>query len=104
MGEMKRGQELHTRSCNSENLSEAEQAELEVWYAQMDAEEAAMLNRNAPNLDAIEALRAEYRLRLRELQEAIGDVCQIEERNEILRQQNEELKRQLAATGVSVAP
>jgi hypothetical protein len=30
MIEMKRGQDLHLRSCNGENLTEAEQAKLEA--------------------------------------------------------------------------
>jgi hypothetical protein len=44
MVEMKRKQELHHRFCDGELLSEEEQAELEAWYAQMDAEESAMLH------------------------------------------------------------
>lgn len=103
MVDVKHGQELHRRSCDGEPLSELEQAELETWYAQMDAEEAALLNLNAPEPEAIETLRAEYRLRLQELQEAVEEVRQIEERNETLRRQNEELKRQLAAKGIPVA-
>jgi hypothetical protein len=70
----------------------------------MDAEEASMLNLGTPDLESIEALRAEYRLCLQELQESVEEVRQIEERNETLRWQNEELQRQLMAKGSPVAP
>ncbi len=103
MVEMRRGQELHVRSCRGENLSDEDRKELEAWYAERDAEEAAMLNPDLPESPTNEQLRAEIRLRLRELQGTLENIHQIEERNAALRQQNEELKQQLVAKGILIA-
>jgi type IV pilus biogenesis protein CpaD/CtpE len=103
MAKSERGQELHERYCNGEQLTSDERAELDAWYSRMDAEEAAMLNLNSPASSTNEVSRAELRARLCELQDTLGEIRGIEERNEILRQQNEELKRQLVSKGILAA-
>lgn len=100
---MERGQELHGRACWGEVLSDEERAELEAWYAQMDAEEAAILNLDLPESPTNEELRAQLLLYLRELQKTVEEIRRIEESNEALRRQNEELKRQLVAKGILAA-
>jgi hypothetical protein len=98
-----RGQELHGRACRGENLSAEERAELETWYAAMDAEEAALLNLDLPESPTNEELRARIRARLGELQATLEDIHRIEERNAELRRQNAKLKQQLVAKGILAA-
>jgi hypothetical protein len=44
MVNLERGQLLHIRACRGETLTIEERTELESWYAEMDAEEARILN------------------------------------------------------------
>ena len=56
MVEMGRGQELHSRACRGERLSDDELCELDTWYAEMDAEEARSLGHDLVELPTNEEL------------------------------------------------
>ena len=103
MIEMGRGQDLHSRACRGEFLSEEERRELDAWYAEMDAEEAKTLGQDTAELPTNEELRGQVRDRLSELQTTLEKISAIEESNAAIRQQNEELKRQLVAKGILAA-
>ena len=93
MIEMGRGQELHSRACRRERLSGEERAELDAWYAEMDEAEAKILGHDFAELPTNEELRGQIHDRLSELQATLEKISAIEESNELLRQQNDELKR-----------
>ena len=103
MVEMTRGQELHTRAYRGERLSEQERSELDLWYAKMDSEEATTLHLDFAGSPSNEDLRSEIRDRLADLQVSLAEISKIEDRNALLRQQNEELKRQLVSKGILTA-
>jgi hypothetical protein len=103
MAEMSRGQELHKRVCSGHKLSEEERVELESWYSEMDREEAQALRPDLAESPTNEGLRIEIRDRIDDLQAALDKIRDIEEKNALLRRQNEELKRQLVARGILAA-
>ena len=103
MVEMGRGQELHSRACRGERLSDDELCELDTWYAEMDAEEARRLRQDAVESPTDEVLRDQIRERLTKLQATLEKISTIEESNAAIRQQNEELKRQLVSKGILAA-
>jgi hypothetical protein len=103
MVETSRGQELHRRACDGDQLSEEERRNLDAWYAEMDAEEAKALGQGITASPTIEEMRFEARDRLAELQATIEKISVVEESNAVLRRQNEELKRQLVAKGILAA-
>ena len=100
MADSDRGQALHVRACGGEILPTAERAELEAWYAELDAAEAASLSGDVPQSPTNEDLRAQIRVRLAELQTALEGIRRIEDRNQALRRQNEELRRHLVDRGI----
>jgi len=76
-------------------LSNEEQAELEAWYAQMDAEEVATLN-FTEDLLSVEDLRARLNKEIQALQQTVENIQAIHAHNETLRQEIAILKRRLA--------
>ena len=93
MVEMGRGQGLQSRACRGERLSYDEQCELDVWYAEMDAEEARSFGQDVVESPTDEVLRDQIRERLTELKATLEKISTIEESNAAIRQQNEELRR-----------
>jgi hypothetical protein len=103
MAVLSRGQSLHERAAGGESLSADERAELDAWYASMDAEEDAHLNRGAnPELD-VEKLRSELQIRLQELEGLVGKSRAMEARNEQLRLEIGHLKQLLVDDGILAA-
>src|SRR5438309_8182576 len=100
---LERGQKLHAQACDGENLTPEDRAELESWYAQMDAEEAQEILLTNPQSPGEQELRENIRLSLERLQSIAAKTREVERGNEELRLQNEELKRQLASKGLLVA-
>jgi hypothetical protein len=100
---MERGQELHGRSCHGENLSDAERAELEAWYAEMDAEEARTLHITESS-PSVEELRAQLDRETGELRRTVEDLQAIHAGNEVLRQEIATLKRRLAEKQPQMVP
>jgi uncharacterized protein involved in exopolysaccharide biosynthesis len=92
---MERGQELHGRACRGENLSNEERAELEAWYAEMDAEEAKTLKVTEDSA-SIEELRRQMDLEVLALRQAVEEIQAIHTTNQALRQEIADLKRRLA--------
>lgn len=103
MVEMSRGQELHRRVSRGDQLSEEERRDLDAWYEEMDAEEAKMLAQHPEESPTNEELQAEIQNRLAELQATRTRIRSLEESNEMLRKQNEDLRRQLIAKGILAA-
>ncbi len=96
MVSLERGQELHHRSCEGEQLTVEEQAELETWYAEMDDEEARLLAANRDHIDN-EELRALLNRELEALARAVEKVQVQQARNDALRNEIAALESELAA-------
>jgi septal ring factor EnvC (AmiA/AmiB activator) len=91
----KRGMQLHDRATMGELLTADEQVQLEDWYAQKDAEEAAMLGiTNQP--DQREQLRAQIQVGLAQIQAVTQSIRQVSEENEGLRQEIATLQQRLS--------
>jgi septal ring factor EnvC (AmiA/AmiB activator) len=91
----KRGMQLHDRATMGEPLTDDEQVQLEDWYAQKDAEEAAMLGiTNQP--DQREQLRAQIQVGLAQIQAVTQSIRQVSEENEGLRQEIATLQQRLS--------
>lgn len=95
MVEMRRGLDLHSRSCRGEILSDEERAELGSWYAEQDAEEAAALkfNKKSPSVDELRTL---LESEVRALRQTVEDIQTIHNTNETLRQEIAALKHRFA--------
>jgi septal ring factor EnvC (AmiA/AmiB activator) len=90
-----RGMQLHDRATVGEPLTADEQVQLEDWYAQKDAEEAAMLGlRDQP--DQREQLRAQIQVGLAQIQAVTQSIRQVSEENEGLRQEIAILQQRLS--------
>lgn len=100
---MERGLELHGRSCANDDLTDADKADLDAWYAQMDAEEARDLHFDFEEHPTVEELREELRLKWEQIAKVVSEIQAIEAANEQLRQQNDKLKEKLAAKGMLVS-
>ena len=98
-----RGQQLHDRACRGQPLTQGERTELDAWYAEMDAEEAHLLQNNSADPPGGEALRVRLRAEQARLHAIAVRVLEIERGNEELRRRNEELMRELKEKGALVA-
>ena len=83
------GRELHDRATRGLALAPEEQARLDEWYRQKDAEEARMLEASAaPAIPPLETLREE-------VEAVLSRLTKVTERVEALSQENERLRREL---------
>ena len=86
---------LHDKATRGGTLTEAEQAALEAWYKNQDAEEAARLAVPSAPSPTLAALRAEVSSATRQLSEVAERIQAQSEENERLRQQNAALSQRL---------
>jgi hypothetical protein len=63
------GQQLHDRATRGESLSAEERAQLNAWYARLDAEEGAVLAAAAPP-GSLTVLQAQVAMALAQLVKA----------------------------------
>lgn len=83
-----RGQELHCRSVQNQPLTSEERAELEAWYAKMDAEEAKILSvAPSSNVEQIAELRQKIDEMLSKISIAAERLRKLDRDNETLRQE-----------------
>ena len=91
-----RGVELHRKATVlSQPITDSERAELESWYARMDAEEAEILSRS-PESRNVAALQAELDQAVVKLVQTAQELGELHQRNSKLRQEVEALERKAA--------
>jgi hypothetical protein len=83
------GQQLHDRATRGEALSDEERAQLQEWYAQLDREESATLNKNVRPA-SIAALQAQ-------IETALAQLATVTQRIQALTSENAELGREIAS-------
>jgi hypothetical protein len=88
-------QALHDRFTRSIPLSPAEQARLEAWYAEQDKAEKLLLESTEKG-NASGVIQAQIRTLLTQLRIVTQRIQEINEQNEVLRQEIVMLKQQLA--------
>ena len=88
------GRQLHDRYTRGQPLTTEEQAQLELWYQQQDAQESRQLNLGI-TMVGIADLQAQIEGTLRQLATVIQQVQQITIENQILRQEIAILRQQL---------
>lgn len=88
------GIQLHDRWTRGQVLTDEEQAQLEVWYQQQDAEEAKQLHLASTTVE-ISDLQAQVEAALAQLATVIQRVQQITAENEALRREISTLRQQL---------
>lgn len=93
MIETKRLQQLHLRAVNGEALTTEEETALKNWYEMLDREEA-IINVQSRTIN-IEGLQDKIGKTTAQITIVSEDVARIIEQNEILRQENTALRRQL---------
>jgi hypothetical protein len=81
--------QLHDRATRGEVLSADEQAQLDLWYARQDQEEAAALARAAP-APSVAEMQAQ-------LDVAVAQLLTVTQRIQTLTAENEAVRREVAA-------
>lgn len=89
-----RMQKLHDKATRGATLSEAEQAELDAWYAHQDFAESQLLAETAPSQSLAE-LQADVQAAVAQLRDATLRIQALSDQNEALRQEVIVLQRQL---------
>jgi hypothetical protein len=90
-----RTQELHDKATRGATLSEAEQAELDAWYAAQDTAESQLLADAAPS-QSLTHLQADVQAAVTQIRVASLRIQALAEQNEAIRQEVTALQRQLA--------
>ena len=88
------GKVLHDKATRGEVLSDAEQAQLEQWYARQDLEESTMLKLAAPT-ETLTKLQEQVDSALAELLTVTQSIQELAAENEALRSELVVLRRQL---------
>jgi hypothetical protein len=89
------GQLLHDRQTRGEHLTATEQSDLDSWYAQTDAEEMALLQKNyAIGLSSTEKIEGMSGV-LEQLQKTVARIENLTVQNANLRQEISHLQQQL---------
>ena len=92
--------DLHDRATRGQILARDEQAELEAWYAQQDAEEDRLLGTQKATLAAKSTLQEQIEATLKQLAIVTQRIQELTHENEYLRKtQNQQIadgKRQTA--------
>lgn len=91
------GKILHDKSTCGVILSAEEQAQLQMWYDEQDAQEAAMYAA-APEVTSIARLQAQIDVTLTQLMNMTRRIQEVMLENKALRQETEGLRRQLVAS------
>jgi hypothetical protein len=89
------GQQLHDRATRGESLSAEERAQLDAWYARLDAEEGAVLAGAVPP-GSITALQAQIATALAQLGTVTQHIQAVTAENAAVRQEITALRRLLA--------
>jgi uncharacterized alpha-E superfamily protein len=103
MVSIERGQSLHLRACRGEKLTVEERADLDSWYAAMDAEEASILNSAESGSESADELRDQVSRAMADVKSTLERIEAIEKGNSELRRQNDDLRRVLVAKGILAA-
>jgi len=90
-----RMQQLHDKATRGEILSEAEQAQLNAWYAMQDAAESQFLAEAEPS-QSLADLQADVQAAVAQLRAATLRIQDLSAQNEAIRQEVTALQRQLA--------
>lgn len=90
------GMQLHDRWTRGQKLTDEEQAQLEDWYQQQDAEEAKQLSLASTTVE-ISDLQAQVETALTQLVTVLQRVQQITAENEALRREVSTLRQQLTS-------
>ena len=90
-----RGQALHDKATRDLSLSSAEKADLEAWYAEMDAAESKLLNISDTS-EALAYMREQVRQMNGRMMAAVRSVVELSEQNEQLRQEIAVLEQRLS--------
>ncbi|MBC7880127.1 MAG: hypothetical protein H7Y37_02235 [Anaerolineae bacterium] len=88
------GLQLHDRWTKAEVLTAEEQAQLQVWYQQQDAEEAQNLSPFSTTAET-SGLPVQVDIALTQLMTVIQQVRQVTSENEVLRREISALQQQL---------
>lgn len=88
------GRQLHDRWTRGQLLTDEEQAQLELWYQQQDAQEHRQLNLDSTAV-GISDLQTQIERALKQLTTVIQQVQQITMENQVLRQEVAILRQQL---------
>jgi len=88
------GNSLHDKATRGEVLSDAEQVELEQWYARQDLQESTMLELAAPT-ETLAKLQEQVDSALAELLAVTQSIQELAVENEALRSELAVLRRQL---------
>jgi predicted nucleic acid-binding Zn-ribbon protein len=88
------GLQLHDRWTKAEVLTAEEQAQLQVWYEQQDAEEAKQLNPFSTTVET-SGLHGQVDMALTQLTTVIQQVRQVISENEELRREISALQQRL---------
>jgi hypothetical protein len=88
------GMQLHDRETIGELLSTQEKAQLEAWYAQKDAAEAAMLEVAQVPLPSLVILQDRVDAAIDQLTDGVQRLYQITQENKSLREEIAEIKQQ----------
>lgn len=95
MIETKKMQQLHHRASLGEQLSAEERAALQNWYDELDREES-FINRDNREID-LNAMRENLEKTYEQIASVSAETASIFKRNEVLRQENDALRRQIEA-------
>jgi hypothetical protein len=87
--------QLHDRATRGEELTPAEKSHLEAWYARQDEEEARLLAKVSPSPTAA-GLRNQVNAALAQVVTATQRIQTLADENEALRREIAALQRQLA--------
>jgi len=85
------GMELHQKRFKGEQLTEQEEVQLKVWYAQEDELETQFLQINIPEKQLIEQLRQQINNVLEQLAQLTQNIQSIIAENDKIRKVNTQL-------------
>src|SRR5438270_12131458 len=88
-------QQLHDRASRGESLSADERMRLEAWYARLDQEEGALLNRAGPPA-TLTALQ-------RQIETAVAQLATVTQRVQALTAENTTVRREIASLQLLLA-
>ena len=89
------GKQLHDKMSRGETLSAEEREKLDAWYTWMDQEETSTLGLS-PLRDSTQSLKAKIESAVAQMVNISNRIQQLVKDNELLRQENQQLKTRLA--------
>ncbi|EIJ33021.1 hypothetical protein [Thiothrix nivea] len=91
------GKVLHDKATRGLSLSDEEQAQLQAWYDEQDAQEANLLA-SAPGISGVSRLQAQIDTTLVQLMSMTRRIQEVMSENNALRQEIEGLRHQLVTS------